>query len=154
MILGGGVRVFHWSITVNVTLKKCFIFTLYISMTFSRFVRMIGNLLFFVSWFLDEVRFIKEVQKTSRPFWIYISIFTQPIWFIHFFLFFDFYCNIHNITNPIIDVYEVNNRRNYQCQSYVWTHMGIMRQKSIFKDINRLTIIWFTTRLTFINRNS
>ena len=154
MILGGGVRVFHWSITVNVTLKKCFIFTLYISMTFSRFVRMIGNLLFFVSWFLDEVRFIKEVQKASRPFWIYILIFTQPIWFIHVFLLFSIYCNIYNVTNLIKDVYEVNNGRQYQFKSNFWTHMNIMRRRSIFKDINRLTIIQFTTWLTYIKSNS
>ena len=81
---------------------------------------------FFVYWFLDEVRSIKEAQKTSGPFWIYISIFTQPIWFIHVSLFFNFYCNIYNVTNPIIDVYEVNNGRHYQSQINVW------------EDINRL----------------
>ena len=69
---------------------------------------MVGNLLFFVYWILDEVRSIKEVQKTSRSFWIDISIFTQPIWFIHVFQS-RFYCNIYDVTNPIIDVYEVNN---------------------------------------------
>ena len=111
-------------------------------MTFPRLVQMVGNLLFFVYWFLDEVRSIKEAQKTSGPFWIYISIFTQPIWFIHVSLFFNFYCNIYNVTNPIIDVYEVNNGRHYQCQINVW------------EDINRLTIVWFTTRLTYINGNS
>ena len=146
---------FNWSITVHLILQKylCFVFAWYISITFSRLVRMVGNLLFFVYWFLDEVRSIKQVQKTSRPFWIYISIFTKPIWFIHVFLFFNFYCNIY-VTNPTIDVYEVNNGRHYQCQSNVWAHMGIMRRRSIFEDINRLTIIWFTTRLTYINRNS
>ena len=51
-------------------------------MTFSRLVWMVDNLLFFAYWFLDEVRSIKEVQKTSGPFWIYISIFTRPIRFI------------------------------------------------------------------------
>ena len=112
------------------------------------------QLTFFVYWFLDEVRSIKEVQKTSRPFRIYISIFTQHTSFIHVFLFFNFYCNICNGTNPIIDVYEVNNRRHYQCLINVWAHMGIMRQRSIFKDINRLTIIWLTTRLSYINHNS
>ena len=35
-------------------------------MIFSRLVRMFDNLLFFVCWFLDVVRFIKEVQKTLR----------------------------------------------------------------------------------------
>ena len=147
---------FNWSITVYLTLSKylCFVFTWYISMTFSRIIRMVGNLLFFIYWFLDEVRSIKEVQKTSRPFRIYISIFTQHTSFIHVFLFFNFYCNICNGTNPIIDVYEVNNRRHYQCLINVWAHMGIMRQRSIFKNINRLTIIWLTTRLSYINHNS
>ena len=42
----------------------------------------------------------------------------------------------------------------YQFQSNVWAHMGIMRRRLIFEDINQLTIIWFTTRLTYINRNS
>ena len=112
---------------------------------------MVGNLLFFVYWILDEVRSIKEVQKTSRSFWIYISIFTQPIWFIHVFQFFSFYCNIYNVTNPIIDVYEVNNGRHYHCQSNVRAYMNIMRRRSIFKNINGLTMIWFTTRLTYIN---
>ena len=106
-------------------------------MTFSRLARIVGNLLFFVYWFLDEVRSIKEVQKTSKPFWIYLSIFTQPIWFILVFLFFNFHCNTY-VTNPIIDVYKVNNGRHYQCQSNVWADMGIMRWRSIFKDINQL----------------
>ena len=101
-------------------------------MTFSRLVRMVGNLLFFVYWFLDEVRSINEVQKSSRP-WVYISIFTQPIWFIHVFLFFNFYCNIHNVTNPNRCL-----RGHQQCQSNAWAHMGIMRRRSIFEDINRL----------------
>ena len=107
-------------------------------MTFSRLVQMVDNLLFFVYWFLDGVRSIKEVQKTSRPFWIYISIFTQCIWFILINLFFNFYCNVYNVTNPKIDVYKVNNGRQYQCQSNVWSHMGIMRWRSIFKDIDQL----------------
>ena len=120
-------------------------------MTFSRLVRMVGNLLFFVYWFLDEVRFIKEVKKSSRPFWTYIPIFNQPILIysrfsiFHFF----FFCNIYNVTNPIIDVYKVNNGRHYQCQSKVWAHMGIMRRRWMLKDINRQTIIWFTTQLTY-----
>ena len=59
------------------------------------------------------------------------------------FLFFNFYCNIY-VTDPIIDVCEVNNRRHYQCQSHVLAHTGIMRLRSIFEDINRLTIIWLT----------
>ena len=42
---------------------------------------------FFFYWFLDGVTFINELQKPSRTFWIYISIFTQPIWFILVFLF-------------------------------------------------------------------
>ena len=108
---------------------------------------------FFVYWFLDEVRSIKKVQKTSRLFWIYISIYTHPIWFIHVFLFFNFYCNIYNVTNPIIDVYQVNNGKHYQCQKNVLAHTGIMRRRSIFEDINRLSILWFTTLLTYINRN-
>ena len=109
---------------------------------------------FFVYWFLDEVRSIKKVQKTSRLFWIYISIYTHPIWLIHVFLFFNFYCNIYNVTNPIIDVYQVNNGKHYQCQKNVLAHTGIMRRRSIFEDINRLSILWFTTLLTYINRNS
>ena len=113
-----------------------------------------SNLLFFVYWFLDGVRSIKEVQKPSRPFWIYISIFNQPIWFILVFLFFIFYCNIYNVTNLKIDVYEVNNRRHHQCQSNLWAHMIIMRRRSNFEHIDRLTIIWITTRLTYINCNS
>ena len=80
-------------------------------MTFSRLVRMIGNLPFLVYWFLDEARSIKEVQKTSRPFRIYILIFTQSVWFILIFLFFYFYCNIY-VIKPIIDVYKVNNGRH------------------------------------------
>ena len=92
----------------------------------------------FVYWFIDEVRSIKEVQKASGPFWIYILIFTQPIWFIHVFLLFSIYCNIYNVTNLIKDVYEVNNGRQYQFKSNFWTHMNIMRRRSIFKDINRL----------------
>ena len=48
-------------------------------MTFCRLVGIVENLLFFIYWFLDKVTSIKEVQKTSRPFWIYISIFTKPI---------------------------------------------------------------------------
>ena len=121
----GGVGLFNWSITVYLIY---FVFTWYISMTFSRLVRMVGNLLFFFDyWFLDEVSSIKEVQKTSRLFWIYISIFTQQTWFIHVFLFFNFYYNIY-VTDPIIDAYEVNNGRHYQCQSSVWAHMGIMRR--------------------------
>ena len=94
----------------------------------------------FVYWFFDEFRSIKEVQKASRPFWIYILMFTQPIWFIHVFLLFSIYCNIY-VTNLIKDVYEVNNGRQYQFKSNFWTHMNIMRRRSIFKDINRLTII-------------
>ena len=109
---------------------------------------------FFLLLVFRWVRSIKEVQKTSRPFWIYISIFTQPIWFILVFLFFNFYFNIYNVTNTKIDVYEVNDRRHYQCQSNVWAHMAIMQRKSIFEDIDRLPITWFTTRLTYINRNS
>ena len=50
--------------------------------------------------------------------------------------------------------YKVNDRRHYQCESNILTHVGIMRRRSIFEDIDRLTIIWFTTRLTYINRNS
>ena len=56
-------------------------------------------------------------KKPSRPFWVYISIFTQPIWFILVFLFFNFHCNICNVTNPIIDVSKVNNGRHYQWQT-------------------------------------
>ena len=52
--MGGEFGLFNWSITVY--------------LIFSRLVRMVGKLLFFVYWFLDKVRFIKEVQKTSRPF--------------------------------------------------------------------------------------
>ena len=89
-----------------------FVFTWYISMTFSRFVWMVGNLLFFVYWFSDGVRSTKEVQKPSRPFWIYISMFTEPIWFILDFLFLNFYYNIY-FTNTIIHVYEVNNGEHY-----------------------------------------
>ena len=36
----------------------------------------------------------------------------------------------------------------------VLAHTGIMRRRSIFEDINRLSILWFTTLLTYINRNS
>ena len=38
----------------------------------------------------------------------------------------------------MIDVYEANNGRHYQCQSDVWAHMDIMRQSSIFNDIDQL----------------
>ena len=31
-------------------------------------------------------------------------------------------------------MFEVNNGRHYKCQSNVWAHMGIMRQRSIFED--------------------
>ena len=72
-------------------------------MTFSRFAQMVGKILFFVYLFLNGVRSIKEVRKPSRTFWIYISIFTQPICFILVFLFFKFYCNIY-VTNPLIDL--------------------------------------------------
>ena len=81
---------------------------------------------FFIYWFLDGVRSIKEVQKLSRPSWIYISIFIAIY-----------------VTNPITDVYKVNNRRHYQCQSNVWAHMGIMRQRSVFEDIDQLPITGF-----------
>ena len=37
-----------------------------------------------------------------------------------------------------MDIYELNNRRHCQCQSNVWAHMVIMRQRSVFEDINRL----------------
>ena len=67
---------------------------------------------FFVYWFSDGVRSTKEVQKPSRPFWIYISMFTEPIWFILVFLFLNFYYNIY-FTNTIIHVYEVNNGEHY-----------------------------------------
>ena len=83
-------------------------------MTFSRIVWMVDNLLFFVYWFLDWVRSIKEVQKLSR----------------------------------------VNNGRCYQSQSNVSAHMGIMRRRSIFEDIDQLPTIWCTTQLTYINCNS
>ena len=42
---------------------------------------------FLFYWFLDGVRFISKLQKPFRTFWIYISIFIQPIWFILVFLF-------------------------------------------------------------------
>ena len=61
-------------------------------MTFSKLVRMVGNIVFFVNWFLDGVRSIKEVQKPSG-------------------LFFNFYCSIYNAANPIINAYKVNSRR-------------------------------------------
>ena len=80
-----------------------FCFSLLYFHDFPKIVWMVGNLLFFVYCFLDGVRFIVEVQKPFRTFGIYISIFTQPIWFILLFLFFNFYCNIHTLTNPIID---------------------------------------------------
>ena len=57
------------------------------------------QLTFFVYWFLDGFRFIKELQKPFRTFWIYISIFTQPIRFSLL----NSYCNIYNLTNPVID---------------------------------------------------
>ena len=136
-------------------LLNLFDFTWYISMTFSRVVWMVGNLLFFIYWFLDGVRSIKEVQKLSRPSWIYISIFTELIWFIYsffYFLFFSIFIAIY-VTNPITDVYKVNNGRHYQSQSNFWAHMGIMRWRSIFEDIDRLPTLWFTTQLTYINNN-
>ena len=80
-----------------------FCFSLIYFHDFPEIVWMVGNLLFFVYCFLDGVRFIVEVQKPFRTFGIYISIFTQPIWFILLFLFFNFYWNIHTLTNPIID---------------------------------------------------
>ena len=95
---------------------------------------------FLASWFLDEVRSVKEVQKTSRHFIIYPSI-LDLFTFFYFSIFITIY-----VTKPIIDVYEVNNGRHHQCQSGVWAHMGIMRRRSIFEDTNRLTIIWFTIR--------
>ena len=124
-------------------------------MTFYRVVWIVGNLLFFVYWFLDEVRSIKEEQNLSRPSWIYNSIFTQPIWFIYscFFLFFNFLFLflLQYVTNPITDVYKANKGRHYQSQSNVWADMGIMRWRSIFEDIDQLPTIWFTTELTYIN---
>ena len=102
---------------------------------------------FFIYWFLDGVRSIKEVQKLSRPSWFYISIFTQPIWFIYScFSFFSVFITIY-VSNPVTDVYKVNNGRHYLCQSNVWAHMGIMRQRSIFEDIDQLLGYW--VRLIF-----
>ena len=80
-----------------------FCFSLLYFHDFPKIVWMVVNLLFFVYCFLDRVRFIVEVQKPFRTFGIYISIFTQPIWFILLFLFFNFYWNIYTLTNPIID---------------------------------------------------
>ena len=80
-----------------------FCFSLLYFHDFPKIVWMVGNRLFFVYYFLDGVRFIVEVQKPFRTFGIYISIFTQPIWFILLFLFFNFYWNIHTLTNTIID---------------------------------------------------
>ena len=83
----------------------------YISMIFLRFFLMVGNLLFFVYWLLDGIKFINEVQKSFRlscvtfrylpSYLIYCRLFFS-------FFFFYFYCSIYNFTNPRVDVYEAN----------------------------------------------
>ena len=146
----GGVGGFNWSIILNFIeiLYALFFLPWYISITFFRLVQIFGNPRFLVYWLLDGVRSIKEVQRPSRLYWIYVSIFTQPIWFILVFLFHNFCCNIHNVTNAIIDVYEVNNGRHYQCQSNVWAGMGIMRRRSIFEDyVANYCMVYYPTYL-------
>ena len=123
---------------------------------FPRLVRRVGNLLFFFYSFLDGVRFINEVQEPFRPFWIYISIFTQTIvfWFIIVFLFFSIFIAIYIILRTRYFTNEVNNGSHYQCQSNVWACVGIIRRRSVFENIYLLSKIWFNTYSTYINHNS
>ena len=84
--------------------------------------------------FSSPLRRYKNLRNFFRfifqnlPYLAYL-IYTRFSFFLKFILQY-----IYKVTNPIIDVYEVDIGRHYQSQS--------------------LTFIWFTTRLTFINPSS